>query len=96
MTVRDNTPIRTTSAGYRGPFAIEWIVLTGDGSHIAYEIVSGSKATSGREIHLVNVDGHESRPYDDVIGVWFVEDDKSVAFAGRDGMRFLRVTYALQ
>jgi len=93
--VRDNTPIRTLSAGYRAPFAIEWIRLTGDGSHIAYEVVSGSKETSQREMHLVNVDGHESRLYDDVLGVWFIEDEKLVVFAGRDGMRFLRVTYAL-
>lgn len=96
VTVRDNTPIRTSSAGYRAPFAVEWIVLTGDGSHIAYGIVSASKEKSRRETHLVNVDGNESRLYDDVIGVRFVEDEKSVAFAGRDGMRFLRVTYALK
>jgi WD40-like Beta Propeller Repeat len=95
MVMRDNIQIRTALDSYTGWFSVEWIGLTGDAAHVAYEIVSSPKEKSGRETHLVNVDGHESRSYDEVLGARFTEDEKSVAFVARDGMRILYVTYAL-
>ena len=41
------------------------------------------------------MDGHDSRSYDEVLRARFTEDEKSVAFVARDGMRVLYVTYAL-
>jgi len=95
MLMRDNIQIRTALDSYTGWLAVEWIGLTGDAAHVAYEIVSSSKEKSGGESHLVNVDGHESRSYDEVLGARFTEDEKSVTFVARDGMRILYVTYAL-
>jgi hypothetical protein len=44
---------------------------------------------------LVNVDGHESRLYNDVVDTRFSEDGQSTVFVARDGGRFFRVTYEL-
>src|SRR5262245_13207010 len=95
MVIRDNIQIRTVFGSYTGWLSVEWIGLTGDAAHVAYEIVYSPKEKSGRETHLVNVDGYESRSYDEVLGARFTEDEKSVAFVARDGMRILYVTYAL-
>ena len=95
MVMRDNIQIRTALESYTGWFSLEWIGLTGDAAHVAYEFVSSPKEKSGRETHLVNVDGHDSRSYDEVLRARFTEDEKSVAFVARDGMRVLYVTYAL-
>jgi hypothetical protein len=58
--------------------------------HYCYEVVGAM----GRQ-DLVNVDGHESRLYDEVSNARISADGKSVVFTARDGARFLRVTYAL-
>jgi hypothetical protein len=44
---------------------------------------------------LINVDGHESRTYDDTIATHLSQDGNTVTSVALDGGRFLRVTYAL-
>lgn len=61
-----------------------------DSRHYFYEVLG---AEGNRD--LLNVDGHESRLYDDVTYPRFVPENKTVAFVARDGARFLRVTYDL-
>jgi len=58
--------------------------------HYCYEVLGAM----GRQ-DLVNVEGHESRLYDEVSNARISADGKSVVFVARDGARFLRVTYAL-
>jgi hypothetical protein len=138
--VRDNVPGPTVAAGNRGPTAVEWIALTDDAAHIAYETASGAEYFKGRsrralrslvidghdgpqydaldlasfqfdkEAHhyfyvvtgakgdqnLFIVDGHESKLYDEVVGAHFLENGESAGFVARDGIRFLRVTYAIR
>jgi hypothetical protein len=65
--VHDNVPGRTVSAGNRGPTAVEWIALTSDAAHVAYEIVSGAKYLKGGSRHALRsivIDGQEGPQYD--------------------------------
>jgi hypothetical protein len=65
--VRDNVPGRTFSAGQRSPSLVNWIKLTNDAGHIAYEMVAGGKffdsAGTLRALRSVIVDGHEGPQY---------------------------------
>jgi hypothetical protein len=92
--VRDNLPVRTFSAGHIGPTNIEWIGLSDDAAHLAYVIASGKERS--KALRSLVIDGHESKLYDDLVGMRFLEDGKLVAFVARDSMRFLRVTYTLK
>jgi hypothetical protein len=61
-----------------------------NGGHYCYVV----RGASGND-DLVNVDGHESRLYNDVVDMRFSDDRTSVVFVARDGGKFLRVLYDL-
>jgi len=62
--------------------------LSKDGSRY-YCVVKGAKG----DRDLASVNGQESKLYDLVTGARFTEDEKSVVFIARDGLRMLRVGY---
>jgi len=57
-------------------------------THYFYAVI-GAKGNQD----LVCVNGQESKLYNDVRGLRFVDHEKSVVFFARDGQRILRVTY---
>jgi hypothetical protein len=96
--VRDNTPVRSPSAfsaGNTGIIGIPWVGLSDDAAHLAYVVDFREKEQSRSSLSVV-IDGHESKRYDNLTGIRFVEDRRSLTFIALDGMRLLRVTYALQ
>ena len=62
-----------------------------EGHHYFYMV----QGTKGKESKMI-IDGHESRPYDELGGTHFLEDGKTVTFFARDGSKFLRVSYAVE
>jgi hypothetical protein len=65
--------------------------ISSDAHHYHY-VVYGAKG----ERDLINVDGRESRLYDNVWAAHFTGDGKNVTFLARDGKHLLRVTYAVE
>ncbi|HUJ31139.1 MAG TPA: hypothetical protein VLY23_07645 [Candidatus Acidoferrum sp.] len=66
--VRDNQPGRTIPAGKRGPSDVDWIAMSHDAKHLAYETVSGgNQYKSGntlRALRSVIIDGQTGPEYD--------------------------------
>lgn len=66
--VRDNRPGQTFAAGKRGPTAVQWIAISRDGAHLAYEIVSGGAqfkaGNTRRALRSVVLDGKAGPEYD--------------------------------
>jgi len=66
--VRDNTPGRAFSAGKRGPTDVQWIAMSGDATHLAYQAVSGGAqfkaGNTPRALRSVIIDGQAGPEYD--------------------------------
>src|SRR5262249_49589332 len=61
----------------------------GDAGHYSF-VVRGASGSND----LINIDGHESRLYSDVLRTHPAEEGKSATYVARDGSRFFRVTYS--
>ncbi|HKE07980.1 MAG TPA: hypothetical protein VKB48_09115 [Candidatus Acidoferrum sp.] len=93
---RTNRALRSVVLdGQSGPeydsFGIRKFHFTKDAKHYHYEVV-GAKGYRD----LVNVDGHESRLFDFVVGTRFDSDGNKVRFIARDGQKILGVTATLE
>jgi len=66
--VRDNVPGRAFSAGQRNPTLVDWIELSADAAHVAYETVAGGRyfaaGTTRRAVRSIILDGREGPQYD--------------------------------
>lgn len=66
--VRDNLPGRPFSLSRHEATDVQWIALTADATHVAFETVSGGKqykaGTTTRALRSVIIDGHAGAEYD--------------------------------
>ncbi|MGH9746891.1 MAG: hypothetical protein ACRD59_12385 [Candidatus Acidiferrales bacterium] len=65
--VRDNKPVRTVASGKHGATSVGWIAISLDGSHLAYETISGGQqfqaAHTKRALRSAVLDGRSGQEY---------------------------------